>query len=153
MHTKTLFWLSFFLLLFFPSLPLLFFAPYLVASFYRFGLLSTLWRALGAALIINFFASAKTFGLLPISYCLAILLLAFHIRYFFVDKWFTLPLMTYLFSFYSSFFYFLLFPLFGLGLCLTPRVLVTEILCAPLWDTLLAGIVVFSTHRRNKVAS
>lgn len=152
MHTKKLFWLSFFLLLFCPSLPLLFFAPYIVAAFYRFSLFSTLLRALGVAFLINIFSSTQIFGLLPLSYSLAVILLSFHGHYFFTDKWSTLPLMTYLFSLYSSLIYFLLFPLFGLSFSLTPRLLLTEILLSPLSDTLLAGIVVLLMHRGKKVA-
>jgi len=153
MHTKTLFWISFFLLLFCPSWPLLFFAPYIVACSYRFGLMPTLWRTLGVSLLVNFFSSSEGFGLIALSYSLSSLLLFVHIRTFFADNWSTLPLMTYLFSLYSSLFYFLLFPIFGQSFCLTPRVMITEILLSPLSDALLAAIVLLIMQSRKKVIS
>ena len=152
MPTKTLFWISFFLLLFCPGLPLLFFASYLVACSYRYQLVPTLWRALLVSLLVNLFSSSEAFGLLPLSTCLAVLLLSMHLRSFFADKWTTLPLMTYLFSLYVSLFTFLLMPFFGAPFSLSLRVLVTEILIAPLFDTLLAGIVVLFIKRQKKVA-
>lgn len=153
MPTKTLFFLSFSLLLFLPSLPLLFFAPYIAALAYRNELIVVLWKSLGISLLIALFSTSMPFGLIPLSYCAASLLLFFHTRYFFADKWFTLPLMTYLFSLYGSFFYFLLFPLFDQPFCLTPSLLLTEILIAPLWDTLLAGIVVLVMYRKKKATT
>lgn len=90
--------LAMFLPLFFPSLYLLFFAPFLVLSFYRYPLSSCLWQALICGFIIDLLSSQTRLGTYAVNYCLATLCLYRYQFHFFEDRLSTLPLMTFCFT-------------------------------------------------------
>jgi rod shape-determining protein MreD len=87
--------------LFFPSLHLLFFAPFLVRSLYQLSLPKCLWWALGCGFMIDLLSSQTRLGTYAINYCLVIVCLYRYRYYFFEDRLSTLPIMTFCFVFLS----------------------------------------------------
>jgi len=145
-----LFFVGLFLACFFPTLPILFFAPYLVAICYCSSLQALLLRALGCGAIIDLLSGSHTFGLFSLSYLCATILVYLQRRQFFADKLSTLPILTYIFSVYLSLFCLILSPFFGLSASLSARVAITEMFIMPLCDCLFAGILIFVSFNLNK---
>lgn len=84
--------------LFFPKLPVLYFAPYLVSCFYRFSRVHLLWRAILCGCLMDLVSSSIPFGLTSLTYFFVCLILYGQKRNFFQDKLFTLALLTFFFS-------------------------------------------------------
>lgn len=103
---KNAFYLSFLFIVIspavFPSFHLLFFAPYLVLCFYKLTRYQSLLRAFFAGVIVDCFSSSPFFGAVAINYCIVSFLLHGQRRNFFEDKFFTLPVMSALYSFLSK---------------------------------------------------
>lgn len=95
----------------FPSL--IFFAPFLILSFYKCRQLTCLWWALVCGLVIDLLCSHSRFGIHALNYCLITQLLYPQQRHFFVDHLTTLPLMTFFFAILSTFLHVLLSYIFG----------------------------------------
>lgn len=88
--------------LFAPTLHLLYFAPYLVITYYKKNRFTALWHAFGCGLLIDLFSSSTFFGMTSVNYCLTAMILYGQKRNFFEDKLFTLSLMTSLFAALST---------------------------------------------------
>ena len=97
-HPSIAFLIALASLLFFPSTHLVFLAPFLIISLYKYPLISALWRALGCGLLFDLLSSTPLFGQTALIYSLATLFLFPQRLNFFEDKLSTLPLMTGLFS-------------------------------------------------------
>jgi len=127
----------------FPSLRLLFFAPYLIIVFYRRSRLVSLWHALAAGLIVDAFSSHAFFGITSLNYCLVAFFLYGQTRNFFEDKLSTLPFMTFLFSFLSSSFQAILLNFFGYTFPLSLLWVFTDLFLMPFLDAAY-GCLLFS---------
>lgn len=101
-NTLTAFWLGMLGLIFLPLFmgfeSTVFFAPYLVTAYYRCTFQKALWKAVLAGCIVDLFSSSTHFGLTSLSYFFASFLIIKTTRYFFKEKWSTLPLMSALFA-------------------------------------------------------
>lgn len=85
-----------------PKLHLFYFAPFIILSFYQLSRIALLWRALLCGVIVDLLSSGSLFGMSSLNYCIVSSLLYGQKRNFFEDKLSTLPLMTFLFSLFSS---------------------------------------------------
>ncbi|NGX54336.1 MAG: hypothetical protein K1000chlam4_01062 [Chlamydiae bacterium] len=140
-HPSIAFILSLLALLFFPSFHLLFFAPYLIISLYRYPLVDALWRAIGCGIAIDLLSSSPLFGQTALIYCIATLLLHPQRLNFFEDKLSTLPLMTTLFSLLSTIMQALLLFVLGHSIGLHWPMVVTDFIAMPLVDGLYAMLL------------
>lgn len=155
------FWLSFVCTLLGPLLapkfPLLYFAPYLVLTYYKHPRYSVLWHAFGCGLLIDLFSSSTFFGMTGINYCITSMLLYGQTRNFFEDKMFTLFLMTTLFSLSSTLIALFLSLFLDQNFFLSFGWLFSELMCLPLCDGAYA-LLFFSlpfqlTRRLSKIIS
>lgn len=159
--SKISFWISLlctlFAPLFCPRLHLLYFAPFLVTCSYKYSRFSALWRAIGCGVIIDLLSSTHFFGLTSINYSLVTLLLYGQTRHFFEDKLSTLPLMSSLFSFFSTAVAFLLTIFFGHRFLPSWRWIVTDLFGMSLIDGcyafLLFSLPFHLTYRIRKMRS
>lgn len=155
------FFLSFFALitgpLFFPELRLLFFAPYLVISLYKSPFFSCFGRALLAGVIVDLFSAGPLFGATSLNYILVLCLLFRTRRNFFEDNTTTLPLMTFLFAFSSTFLSSLLHLFFGKGFGFTPSFFINDLflfsLCDSAYSLLLFSLPFQLIKKRVKIRS
>ena len=99
--------------LLFPFSHLIYFAPFLVITFYHFSLRENLWWALLCGFIIDLFSSSTHLGFFALNYCLTTLFLSRYTSYFFEDRLSTLPLMTACFAGLSTLLNTLLLSLMG----------------------------------------
>jgi rod shape-determining protein MreD len=88
--------------IFFPSLYLLYFAPFLILSFYRYSLPHCLWWAFTCGLIIDLLSSQTPLGTYTINYCFTTICLYRYKFLFFEDRLSTLPVMTFCFATLST---------------------------------------------------
>ena len=85
-----------------PGLNLIFFAPFLIVSYYQKSLLTCLWYALGCGLVLDLLCAEERIGFFALSFCLTTVVLYRQQQYFFADNASTLPIMTFFFSFLST---------------------------------------------------
>jgi len=152
--TPFAFFLALFGILFFPHTHLLYFAPYLVLSFYSHTRFAALWRAIGCGIIIDLFSSTPHFGLTALNYCIVSWILYGQTRNFFDDKPSTLPLMTFFFSLLSTLTSVILFLFFAQPVTLSLKWVVTDLFCMPLFDATYALFISLPfqiTHKLRKV--
>ncbi len=124
----------------FPSLRLLFFAPFLVFTFYHRGKITCLWLALLCGLIIDLFASQTRLGMHALNYCLTTLLLYSQKCHFFEDSPSTLSILTFFFAIFSTLIQVCLLYAFGHSLILSWEWIKNDLFWLPLYDALYAGI-------------
>ena len=117
MNQFSLFIYSLFLAIFLPTLLsggyLLFFAPSIILSFYRYPLPICLWWAIICGFIIDLYSSQTRLGVYAINYCLVSLCLYRYKFHFFEDYLSTLPIMTFCFVILSTFFQLMFFYVIG----------------------------------------
>ncbi|MFZ0566065.1 MAG: hypothetical protein WAM28_07765 [Chlamydiales bacterium] len=149
------FWIAFLATLFCPALfskfHLLYFAPYLILSYYKFSRFAVLWRAIGCGILIDLFSSTPCFGLSSINYCLVSFFLYGQTRNFFEDKLSTLPLMTALFSFLSTLISVILALCFDQKIVLSWKWSVTDLIGMSLFDALFALIFFSLPHQGMRI--
>ncbi len=123
---------------FFPSIRLSAFAPFLALVFMRSGFLPSLWVAAIAGLVMDLFSSQLRFGAFSLIYSLTALLTYHQKRLFFADKPQALSLYTALISAVLSllelFFLTSVDPRFPLNF----RVITTDVLGMSLLDAVYA---------------
>lgn len=124
-----------------PSLRLHFFAPFLIILIYKKNRTFCLWTAFICGTIFDLFGSYQHLGLWAFNYCLTIWILYPQKRNFFEDRLSTLPIMTLLFSFLSTFFQILLLETFESHLSLSFTWVLSELLFMPLMDALYAFLL------------
>lgn len=120
---------------FFSKVEVSFLIPALVMSFYFVSLKSVAWIALGSGLFLDILNLLPRLGFLGSSYLATALLLYGWRLYFFKDAFSTLPIMTYLFSMFSSILQALIALLFDLpSFSLSVSWLVFDCFIMPLLD-------------------
>jgi rod shape-determining protein MreD len=124
----------------FPQLRLMFFAPFLVFVFYHKNKILSLWISLLCGLIVDLLSAQTRLGFYALNYCLTTSILYSQKRNFFEDSLMTLPVMTFFFSFLSTFIQFCLLYIFGQGLLLSWEWVNNDLLWMPFKDALYAGI-------------
>lgn len=124
--------------LFFPSLHLLFFAPFLVLCFYRCPLSSCLWWALSCGFVIDLLSAQTRLGTYAMNYCLTTLFLYRYKFHFFEDRLSTLPIMTLGFACLSTLIQIAIFYTIGKPLSLSWEWMTNNLFFSPLQDALYA---------------
>lgn len=122
----------------FPEIHILYFAPYLVLSFYKNSRFASLWRAIGCGIIVDLLSSHPHFGLTALNYCLVSWILYGQRWNFFDDKPSTLPLMTLFFSVLSSLTGLILSFFFEGPFPLSLNWVATDLIGMPLFDAAYA---------------
>lgn len=86
----------------FPSMRIMFFAPFLVILYYQKSFLTCLWSAFLAGLLLDLLSAHTHLGLYAGNYMLTTWVLYNQRRNFFADNLSTLPLMTFQFAVAST---------------------------------------------------
>lgn len=144
------FLVSFFGFIFFPGTHLLFFAPFLVVSYYKCDFFQALWIAAGTGLLNDLFTSAP-FGASSCVYCVTTYFLYRQNRNFFEDKISTLFIMTALFSLISTPLTFVFYFLLGKAPILSLSFILTDFVIMPVIDGAYAYLffsLPFQLYRR-----
>lgn len=137
------FFLACFFSLILPSFnlfpPLTYFAPFFVILFYQ--------KSKESCLLISFFIglwqdslSSDHLGVMAINYSLSTLILRPLKQHFFEDRFSTLPIMVFLFSFVSTLFQMLLLDILDQSFVLTWHWVITDLLIMPLVDACYGAI-------------
>jgi rod shape-determining protein MreD len=132
--------LTLFLPVLFPHLALLYFAPFLILSFYSKNKLTALWLALICGLIIDLFSTHARLGLNALNYCIVTWFLYPQKYHFFEDSVTTLPIMTLLFSLFSTIIQVALFYLFDQRIALSWNWIKNDLLWLPIVDAIYAAL-------------
>lgn len=126
--------------LFFPSLHLLFFAPFLALCFYRCSLSGCLWWALSCGFVIDLLSAQTRLGTYAMNYCLTTLCLYRYKFHFFEDRLSTLPIMTLCFACLSTLIQTAIFYMIGKSFSLSWEWMASNLFFSPLQDALYAGL-------------
>jgi rod shape-determining protein MreD len=122
----------------FPSLRLMFFAPFLIQVYYKKDYQSSLWWALLAGLVLDCLTFDTRIGLQSLNYVLTTSIIYHQRKNFFEDSMTTLPLMTDMFAIISTLFQVVLEYVFGQGLSISYEWAWTDLILMPLIDALYA---------------
>ncbi len=125
----------------FPSLRLIFFAPFLIILYYNKSYTTCLWAALACGLVMDILSSTMRLGLYGIDYCLTTWLLYSQRRHFFADNLSTLPIMTFFFSVLSTLIQLFLTNIFEQGISISWNWAATDLIYMPAIDAFYAFIV------------
>lgn len=123
---------------YYPTLRLFYFAPFIACSVYQTSFLGLLYRAFFAGLTLDLFSSSTVFGITGLNYGVVAAALFLLRRHFFEDKFSTLPIMTFLFSFISTLLYAFFCVSIGGRISLSWKWAYTDLLIMPLFDGLYA---------------
>lgn len=124
---------------FFPSLKLFYFIPFLVRSFYLKPLKTSLWYAFFIGCILDLLSAHMRLGLFAFNYVATTYFLYGVKRHFFEDSLTTLPVMTFFFSVVSSLLQWGALLLFERQLLpLSLQFLLIDFLLMPFGDSLFA---------------
>lgn len=127
---------------FFPSLKLFYFIPFLIRSIYIKPLKSSLWYAFFIGCILDLFSADARFGFFSCNYVTTTYFLYRIKKHFFEDSFTTLPVMTFFFSSISSFLLWgILLILEKHFLPLYPTFLLSDFFFMPLGDAFFAALV------------
>lgn len=141
------FLISFFSLLllplFLPKAHLIFFAPFLVLTYYKKSLYKSFWFALLAGIVVDIFSASNPFGISSLIYVLTTRVIYNQKRNFFEEKPSTLPFMTFLFSLFSTFIGKIALYFFAKPLPLSLESLITDCLLMPICDAAYAMALFF----------
>lgn len=124
--------------LFLPKVHLIFFAPFLVLSYYKKSLYGSFWMSLLAGCALDIFSASNPFGISSLNYVLTTRCLYNQKRNFFEEKLTTLPLMTFLFSLLSTAIGATLLFFFARSIPFSIKSLLTDCLLMPVCDALYA---------------
>lgn len=122
--------------IFFPSLNLLFFAPFFALLFMRKNFLSCLWTATLCGLLVDLLNSKFHFGFCALNFCLTTVLIYSQKRNFFEDRLFSLSCFTALISAVSSLIQLIFLALFEKNFPFKPALFFTDLLLMPALDAL-----------------
>lgn len=123
---------------FFPSVRLFAFAPFLAFLFIRVDFLSALWVSALTGLVVDLMTSQMRFGSYSVCYCLTTLFTYHQKRHFFADKPLALSLFTALISAVSTSLEFLLQNAPDSKLPFNFRLLLTDVIGMSLLDAVYA---------------
>jgi rod shape-determining protein MreD len=123
---------------FLPHLHLIYFAPFLAASFYRNTKIHSLWLAVLCGSIIDLFSAQTRLGFYALTYFLTVELLYSQQRNFFEDRLSTLPVMTFFFALISTIIQVILLNVFDVGIVLSMEWVKNDLILNPLCDALYA---------------
>lgn len=142
---------------FFPSLRLSFFAPFLIISMYKEKLSTTLWFGLCCGLILDLMSSYPRLGMHALNFCAVLLILNPQKRYFFADSLTTLPIMTFFFASLSSLIMLFLAYTFEINGMLSWQWVFTDLIIMPAADAayafccfILPALIFGKPRRRGK---
>lgn len=121
-----------------PSFRLIFFAPFLIITYYQRSYLSALNYSLICGLIVDLFTSPVRFGLTALNYTLTTAFIYRQRKNLFADSLMTLPLMTYFFAVISSIIQVILLSIFSKPLSLSFSFFFSEFLIMPAFDALFS---------------
>ena len=140
-----------------PNIRLTFFSPFLIMACYKKNLQNCLWIAFICGLILDLLSSNSRLGIHAFNYCLTLIVLYPQKRNFFADSLSTLPIMTFLFSAFSTFF--MATVLYSLEMInmLSWQWFATDLLVMPVGDAIYAfccfiapALLFGRTRRRGK---
>lgn len=127
--------------LYFPSLKLQFFAPFLITILYKKPFFNALWWAFFTGLLQDLLSATHHLGLFGLGSCLTLTALRPLKKHFFEDSLSTIPLMTLFFSIFFTLLQVVLFSLFESSPPLSLKWIATDLFFFPLLDALYAFLL------------
>lgn len=127
--------------IFFPSIRVNYFIPFLVILFYKKPFIACLWASLGCGLILDLLSPHSKIGVNAINFTITTGLLYRQRRHFFADSISTLPIMTLFFSIFSTILQIFLVNLFEKHIAITKGWIVKDLLLMPTVDSIFAFCV------------
>lgn len=118
----------------FPTWKISFFAPMIIIAIYRCKTQLALWIACLSGLFLDVLSGNNHLGLYAFSYTVTAFLLLPLRKYFFSDRILTLPMMTFLFSFLSALFLFILIYFFEHTVVISLNSAILDFLYMPFLD-------------------
>lgn len=124
----------------FPSFRLIFFAPFIVMSYYRKSESTCLWLSLLCGIILDLLASHIRFGMHALNFLLTTAILYRMKQNFFEDSPAALAILTFFFSVLSTLIQLVQFYAIGKGMAITPEWVLSDLIAMPALDALYAFI-------------
>jgi rod shape-determining protein MreD len=121
-----------------PSLRLLFFAPFIIITYYQKSYVAALNYSLLVGLILDLFTSPLRFGLNALNYTMTTAFIYNQKKNFFADSPTTLPLMTFIFSILSTLIQITLLSIFSKPISLSLTWIFSDLIIMPALDALFA---------------
>jgi len=137
------FFLMLFLPIFLPTLKIIYFAPFLIFTFYRNSKKNCLWLALICGFILDLFTIKMHFGIYALNYTLTVYLLFNLKNFFFEDSLTTLPIMLLIFTYTSVFVQLILLNILTSESLISWGWFTTELIISPIYN-LLYGVIAFA---------
>lgn len=123
-----------------PNVHLIYFAPFLILTYYNKSKFFSMWMSFLCGFLIDLLAFKTRLGIYPLSYCLSTWILYPQKQHFFEDSLSTLPIMTFLFSILSTLIQIVLNNLFGQQISFSLDLVFHDLIGMPLLDAFYAGI-------------
>jgi len=124
--------------LFLPTLKIVYFAPFLIFTFYRTSKKNSIWLALLCGLILDLFSGQMRFGIYAMNYTISTYVLYNLKNYFFEDSLTTLPIMTVIFVYVSALIQLILLDALTIQPVASWNWLTTELIKTPFYNILYA---------------
>ncbi len=122
----------------FSSTTLIYFAPFIILTFYRCPFNRCLWWAFLCGLFFDLFSSQTPLGTYALNYCLTVFLIYRSKDHFFQDALSTLPVITFFFTCCSNLIQGFLFYALGLPFFFTWDWVKSDLFLVPLFTALYA---------------
>lgn len=122
----------------FPTLHLIYLAPYLVTLYYQRPYINCLWGSFLCGLLLDLLSQHHKLGLFAANFCLTTVILFPFRRNFFADTLTTLPIMTYFFSLIASLLQAVMMIGFGQTLQISFSWILTDVVLYPFLDATYA---------------
>lgn len=124
--------------IFFPSIRLATFSPFLAISYTRISFVKTLWIALGCGLIIDLLSTRQHFGLYALNFVITSAVVYPQRRHFFEDKATALSFFTAIIAAFSTTLQLLLAHLFDRGMVVPWTTFLSDIIGMSILDGIYA---------------
>lgn len=127
--------------IFFPTMRLEYFAPALITTLYFHDKKTVLWQAFLSGLFLDLVSSNTFVGFWIFNYLATLFFISKLKRFFFSDKWQTIPLVTYFFTSVSTLLFFLMNKAMASKMIFAPLWFFSDLIIFPLFDSLYAALV------------
>ncbi|MCP5508098.1 MAG: mreD [Chlamydiales bacterium] len=125
----------------FPTLRLLYFAPFLIVSFYQCPISKCLWYAFFCGICLDLVTSEARFGIYALDFIIVTIILYPQKHHFFADNISTLPIMTYFFSCLAALIHLLVSSIFNQSIPIGWRWILSDLLIMPMADMFYATAI------------
>jgi hypothetical protein len=121
-----------------PGIKIAFYAPLIVACYYRLPYIYCIWTSLGCGLVLDILSSQHMFAMHTLVYCLSTALTFRHKQHFYDDSISTIPVLTAIFSGTATILQLIVLYIQNMTFTITWRWILTDLILMSLLDSLYA---------------